>query len=340
LISGIAVSPLFSGKVVGDAYAQGVTRKVTLIANEKAVQVAPDNALHPGGVMYNAMVFNGTIPGPVVAINQGDTLNITLKNEGKTIHSIDFHAGYGPKQALSGSVKPGESKSWTLQGTYPGAFFYHCGADGLNGIWEHIANGMYGGIVVHPANEQPAKEFYMVMSEIYGNIPPVFTKPNSTGAASFDVMKLLYGSPDLVLTNGESFKYVPAIGEVNKLPLNANATVFKVKPGELTRWYVVNPGPNDGLAFHFISGILSVRDGTNALNNNFGMQDRDDETWWIPAGSASVIESTFPTEGLYVGVDHAMKDIVKGGAFAVVGAANSTATDHPAGTNVPLAPTA
>jgi len=340
LISGIAVSPFFSGKVVGDAYAQPATRKVLLIANEKPVQVAPDNALHPGGVMYNAMVFNGTIPGPVVAINQGDTLEITLKNDGKTIHSIDFHAGYGPGQALSGSVKPGESKTWTLKGTYPGAFFYHCGADGLNGIWEHIANGMYGGIVVHPTNEQPAKEFYMVMSEIYGNIPPVFQKPNSTGAASFDVAKMLYGSPDLVLTNGESFKYVPAIGEVNKLPLNANATVFKVKPGELTRWYIVNPGPNDGLAFHFISGILSVRDGTNAANNNFGMQDRDDETWWIPAGSASVIESTFPTEGLYVGVDHAMKDVVKGGAFAVVGAANSTATDHPPGTNVPLAPAA
>ena len=114
LISGIAVSPFFSGKVVGDAYAQGVTRNVTLIANEKAVQVAPDNALHPGGVKYNAMVFNGSIPGPVVAINQGDTLNITLKNEGKLIHSIDFHAGYGPEQALSGSVKPGESKTWTI----------------------------------------------------------------------------------------------------------------------------------------------------------------------------------------------------------------------------------
>ena len=65
------------------------------------------------------------------------------------------------------------------------------------------------------------------------------------------------------------------------------------------------------------------------------MQDRNDETWWIPAGSASVIESTFPSEGLYVGVDHAMKDVVKGGAFAVVAAANSTDTDHPAGTMVP-----
>ena len=86
-----------------------------------------------------------------------------------------------------------------------------------------------------------------------------------------------------------------------------------------------------GLHSTLYGGILSVRDGANAQNNNFGMQDRNDETWWIPAGSASVIESTFPSEGLYVGVDHAMKDVVKGGAFAVLAAANSTDTDHPSG---------
>src|ERR1041385_5246519 len=91
----------------------GDTHNVTLIAGEKAVQVAPDDALHPGGIMYNAMVFNGTIPGPVVAVNQGDTLNITLKNEGKVIHSLDFHAGIGPSNALSGNVKAGEVYSFT-----------------------------------------------------------------------------------------------------------------------------------------------------------------------------------------------------------------------------------
>jgi hypothetical protein len=125
------------------------------------------------------------------------------------------------------------------------------------------------------------------------------------------------------------------VGEVNKLELNKDAEVFQVKPGELTRWYIFNPGPNDGVSFHFISGILSVRDGTNEANNGFGTQDMNDETWWIPPGSASVIESTFPEEGLYVGVDHAMADVVKGGAIAVMATENSTATDHPEGTCVP-----
>src|SRR2546421_8437782 len=116
LVAGLIFSPIFVGQshVQAQAATAGKTKKVLLIASEKVVQVAPDDALHPGGIMYNAMVFNGTIPGPVVAVNQGDTLNITLKNEGKVIHSLDFHAGIDPSNALSGNVAPGESKTWTL----------------------------------------------------------------------------------------------------------------------------------------------------------------------------------------------------------------------------------
>jgi nitrite reductase (NO-forming) len=338
LASSIAFVPYFSANNVVHAQetedqGQGEVKHVTLVASEKQVEVAPDNALHPGGIMYNAMVFNGTIPGPVISIDQGDTLNITLVNEGQTIHSLDFHAGFGPGKALSGSVEPGQSKTWSLVGEFPGVFMYHCGADGLNGVWEHIANGMYGGIVVHPTNEEPAKEFYMVFSELYNNADQgPFVGSNGTG--SFDIGKFITNNPDLVLTNGMSHKYVPAVGEVNKLELNKEAEVFQVTPGELTRWYIVNPGPNDGVSFHFISGMLSVRDGSNVANNGFGTQDINDETWWIPPGSASVIESTFPDPGLYVGVDHAMADVVKGGAFAVLASENSTATDHPEGTCV------
>jgi hypothetical protein len=76
--------------------------------------------------------------------------------------------------------------------------------------------------------------------------------------------------------------------------------------------------------------MINVHDGF--IKNMYGTQDMNDETWWIPPGSASVIEATFPEEGIYVGVDHAMKDVVKGGAFAALAANNSTATDHPAGT--------
>jgi len=336
LASSIALGPYFSGN--NAVYAQkedkGKVKEITLIASEKEVQVAPDNALHPGGITYNAMVFNDTIPGPVVAIDQGDTLNITLKNEGQTIHSLDFHAGFGPSKALSGSVKPGESKTWSLKGEFPGVFVYHCGADGLNGIWEHIANGMYGAIVVHPPKEQKAKEFYVMYSELYNNADKgPFVGTNGT-VGSFDIGKLLSDNPDLVLTNGMAHKYVPAIGGENKLELNKDAEVFQVKPGELTRWYIANIGPNDGVSFHIIGNMITVRDGANQANDNYGTQDINDETWWIPPAAGSVIEATFPEEGLYVGVDHAMKDVVKGGAFAILATENSTATDYPVGTCV------
>ena len=336
LLAGLIFSPVLSGKYPQQAHAQasttGKTKKVLLVASEKEVQVAPDNALHPGGVKYNAMVFNGTIPGPIVAIDQGDTLEITLRNDGKLVHSMDFHAGYGASKANSGPVKPGESKVWTLQGKYAGIFFYHCSADALNGIWEHIANGMYGGILVHPTNEKPAKEFYVAFGEIYNSKDKgLFTAVNGTG--TFDIAKFVNDQPDLILTNGEAFKYVPAIGQVVKLELNKNATVFKVKPGEPTRWYIVNGGPNDVVSFHFIGGIMNVTDGS--IDGNYGNTLPNEETYLIGPGQASVIDSVFPEAGLYVGVGHAMNHVLKGGAFAVLAADNSTATDHPPGSWVP-----
>src|SRR5215212_5093254 len=341
LLAGLVFSPLlgpFSAEAQ-DTSPTGKTKKVTMIADEVDVQIAPDNALHPGGVMYKAMVFNGTVPGPVVSVDQGDTVEFTLINEGNVIHSMDFHAGDGTTQAVGSNasehgsnIQPGESVTWRWTPTRAGAFFYHCGADGLNGVWEHIANGMYGGVVVHPRDERPAKEFYIVFGEIYSNnVQGVFTPANGTG--SFDVGKFLTGNPDIVMTNGMAHKYVPAVGSFATIDLNPNAEVFQVQPGELTRWYVVNAGPNDGVAFHFISGILSVHDGS--VMNRYGTQVLNDETWWVPPGSASVIEAVFPDEGIYVGVDHAMNDVLKGGAFAVLATPDSTPDDHPAGTMVP-----
>jgi hypothetical protein len=191
---------------------------------------------------------------------------------------------------------------------------------------------MYGGIVVHPPNEQPAKEFYLAFGEIYSNnVQGLFTAANGTG--TLDLNKFLARNPDLVLTNGMAHKYVPSIGAFSKIDLNPDAQVFQVQPGELTRWYIVNGGPSDDVAFHFISGMISVHDGS--VMNRYGTQDLNDETWNIPPGSASVIEAVFPSEGIYVGVDHAMDDVLKGAAFAVLATPDSTPDDHPAGTMVP-----
>src|SRR5215210_4743535 len=342
LLAGLILGPLpgfFSAQAQEEVSTTGNVKRVTMIADEVEVQVAPDNALHPGGVTYKAMVFNGTIPGPVVSVDQGDTVEFTLINQGQVIHSMDFHAGDGTTQAVGSNasehgsnVQPGESVTWRWTPTRAGAFYYHCGADGLNGVWEHIANGMYGGVVVHPQDERPAKEFYVVFGEIYtNNAQGLFTPANGTG--TLDLNKFLAGNPDLIMTNGMAHKYVPSIGAYSKIDLNPTGEIFQVKPGELTRWFVFAAGPNQGVSFHFISGIISVHDGS--VMNRYGTQVLNDETWWVPPGSASVIEAVFPDEGIYVGVDHAMNDVLKGAAFAVLATPDSTPDDHPAGTMVP-----
>ena len=331
LIVGLVLSPIFTGFPLlslaqADHENTGANKHFTLIADEAEVQVTPsDHALWPG-LMYNAMVFNGTVPGPVISVHQGDTVEITMVNEGDVIHSMDFHSAITTSGANSGPVLAGESKTWSFKAVNAGAFFYHCSADGLNGVWEHIANGMYGGIVVHPHNEKVAKEFYVVFGQVYTSS----TAANVTGG--FDFNKFMAKNPDLVLTNGMAHKYVPAIGGVVPLTLNSDAEIFKVKPGEQTRWYIVNAGPNDGIAFHFIGAMMDVKDGS--IKNRYGTQFKNDETWWIPPGSATVIEAVFPEAGLYVGVDHEMTDVVKGGAFAVLAADDATETDHPDGTMV------
>jgi len=339
LVAGLLLSPMSIGiSLVQKVMAQeedeedGPVKQVLLIANENPVKVAPANVLHPGGIEYAAMTFNGTIPAPVIAADQGDILNITIKNEGKTIHSLDFHAGIGPSNVLSGNIEPGQSKHVTLHANTPGVFMYHCGADALNGVWEHISNGMYGAVVVHPDEETEAKEFYVSFGELYNSGDQGLFKGANGTVGTFDITKFATDQPDLILTNGMAHKYVPGIGEKVKLELNKDAEVFKVKPGELTRWYILNPGPNSPVAFHIIAGMITQRDGT--VGDDYGTQVNMDETMLVPPGSASVFEATFPEAGTYVAVDHNMNHVVKGAAFAIVADANSTENDHPVGTAV------
>ena len=281
---------------------------ILLIANENLLRIAPDNDLYPGGVWLNAMTFNGTIPGPLIVANQGDTLTVTLKNEGKLAHSLNFHAGFGPSHALSGVVSAGENKTWTMKVNYPGAFVYQCDGDNLNGMWEHIADGMYGGIVVRPPNEQPAREFHVAFNEVYDtNAHPPFaenpfvanqsfsssSEDNNTSqaavAGSFDIEKFLARKPDLILTNGMAFRYISWIGTESKIILNPDAEAFHVKAGELTRWYIFNAGPRNNIAFNFGAGL--VKEAAIANNNVNNLVNSSGS-----GGSESLLSSTVPLD--------------------------------------------
>ena len=328
-----------------------ITKKFTLIANEKVVKISPNNLFHPNGILYNTMTFNYSIPGPVIAVNQGDIFQITLQNKGEIIHSLDIHGIEGSDQALSGPIQPGQSKTWKVKATNAGVFMYHCDGDNLNGIWDHIASGMYGGIVVHSKDERKAaKEFYVVFGEVYNNADKGsfnhITHTNATTIGSFDMSKFIENKPDLILTNGMAYKYMPFFGSQSKIVLNENAELFKVKPGELTRWYIVNAGPRGYIAFNFASGMInsvsyengkSVTSWDNSNNNNeiapIQLSKKVYEVS-IPPGSAQAIEVTFPQEGTYVGNDHDIGRFLIGAGFAVLAINSSSTNDYPVGTRV------
>ena len=214
---------------------------------------------------------------------------------------------------------------------------------------------MYGGTVVHPLseiNEQREhhyfKEFYMVFSQLFTNNtqPANNTNPldgffeKEKGLGYFSFPKFLNDQSDLILTNGMAFKYLPSVGTKTPGPggeprtpitINANATVFKVKPGELTRWYIFNAGPNDGVAFHFIGTYQNDSYGFDPLPRPYGhlmRQDMNDQVNWIPPAGGQIIEAKFPPLNsitnrlvndphnvLYVGVDHNMNHVIKGEHF-------------------------
>lgn len=311
----------------------GKTRSILLVADENVLRISPDNDLYPHGVWYNVMTFNGTVPGPLIIASQGDTLKITLRNDGNLVHSLNFHAGFGPSEALSGIVKSGENKTWTMRVNYPGAFLYHCDGDNLNGIWEHIADGMYGGMVVRGQSDVPAKEFFVTFSEVYdSNIVPQFASNQSTLEGndqlpgSFDMSKFIDKKPDLVLTNGMAFKYIPWIGTQARIILNSNAQVMHAKAGELTRWYIFDAGPRNSIAFNFGAGLLkevsyndpNANDGDNSASGAIVNRQAYDEIVEIPPGSGRIVEVTFPEPGMYFGNDHDVGSILKGAGFVVI----------------------
>ena len=275
---------------------------------------------------------SGPVPGtPTVITSQGE-------------HAVHLAAAAG------GGV--GNSKRWTICNPAPGAWSYHCSANLLNGIWRHIANGMFGGVVVHPLSEKPAKEFYMVFGQLFtDNVKfGVNGIPATEPPGEFALDKFLNDQPDVIMTNGMGFKYLPSIGSgplckamkdvlAEKCTLSLNTDphigVFKVKPGELTRWYIFNAGPNDGVAFHFIGTYQNDYYGYDPATGHLLRQDLNDQVNWIPPADGQVIETIFPEKGPYHGVDHDMNHVIKGGAFLVNATDAARRDDQPRGTWVP-----
>lgn len=242
-------------------------------------QVAP-------GVIYDAWTFDSVVPGPVLRVTVGDTMDFTLVNGSMMPHSMDFHAAEIAPDRAYRNVMPKDSVQFRFVARVPGAFMYHCGTAP---VATHIANGMYGALIVDPATPRPpAQELVVVQSEFYMGAPA-----GADSVRSLDWDKVLNASPDYVVFNGVSSRYA--------------TTPIAVPPGRTIRMFVVNAGPNRISSFHVVGAIFD-----RVYADGFGRPFEGMQTWNVPVGGGAVFDFKLVEPGLYPFVTHAFADATKG----------------------------
>jgi nitrite reductase (NO-forming) len=263
-------------------------QRIRLEISNATIVIAPN-------VNYDAWTFGGKVPGPFIRVTQGDTVDFTLVNKAQMPHSMDFHAAQIAPSTYYVNVMPNDSIHYRFVALVPGAFLYHCGT---SPVAAHIANGMYGALIVDPVTPRPAaREFVFVQGEYY-------LSPEAPGKArSLSWERLLNLAPDYVAFNGRVAQYAE--------------NPIAVKTGELLRLYVVNAGPNRFSAFHVVGGIFErvFVDGSQHSPLE-GVQ-----TVAVPVGGASIFEIRLKEAGDYPFVTHAFADATKGaiGIFRAAG---------------------
>jgi nitrite reductase (NO-forming) len=258
----------------------GAVASVTLPISHDVLSIAP-------GIRYDAWTFGGTVPGPVIHVRQGQTVKVTLVNRSPMPHSVDFHAARIAPNVAFGDVMPGKSKTFSFKATDPGVFMYHCGTAPA---FMHIANGMFGAIVVEPANMPKADvEYVLVSNEWYLN------KSGDKAAAGLDLVKAEQVTPDWVTWNGYAAQY-------KTHPLTA-------MPGQTVRFWVVDAGPSLNTEFHVV-GTLLDRAWVNA-----DLRDAPQhgiQTAVVPAGGGGVFDVKIDEPGIYPFVSHAFASVMLG----------------------------
>ncbi|BDG34769.1 multicopper oxidase domain-containing protein [Geobacillus sp. 44B] len=246
------------------------------------------------GKIYKAWTFNGQAPGPLIVVNEGDTLHFTLKNMDPAMpHSMDFHAVHASPSKDFVDVMPNKSGTFTYPANNPGVFMYHCGT---KPVLAHIANGMHGMIIVKPKNGYPTdkevdREFVLIQNEWY--------KYN-------DIDDFQNGVPSYVVFSTKALK----AGDRNT---NGDTFTLKEKPlvakaGEKVRIYIENVGPNEVSSFHVVGTVLDdVYIDGNPNNHLKGLQ-----TVMLPASGGAVVEFTVTRPGSYPIVTHQFNHAQKG----------------------------
>lgn len=257
------------------------------------------------GVDYVFWTFGGDVPGSFIRIREGDLVEFHLNNapDSKMPHSIDLHAVTGPGGgAASSFTAPGHSSQFSFMALNPGLYVYHCATAPVG---MHIANGMYGLILVEPKGGLPPvdREFYVMQGEFY-----TAGRFGEEGLQPFDLEKAVDERPSYVVFNG-------AVGALT------GDKALKAGTGEKIRFFVGNGGPNLVSSFHIIGNIFdTVYEEGGTLPSQHNVQ-----TTLIPAGGAAIVEFQPKVPGTYSFVDHSIFRAFNKGAMGMLkvdGAAN------------------
>ena len=237
------------------------------------------------GVEYHYWTFNGDVPGQMIRVREGDTVEVEFSNNPSSTvpHNVDFHAATGQGGGAEATfTAPGHTSTFSFKALQAGLYIYHCA---VAPVGMHIANGMYGLILVEPKEGLPKvdKEFYIVQGDFYTK-----GKKGAQGLQPFDMDKAIAEQPEYVVFNGH-------VGSI------AGDNALKAKAGETVRMYVGNGGPNLVSSFHVIGEIFDkvYVEGGKLINENV-------QSTLIPAGGAAMIEFKVDIPGSYTVVDHSL----------------------------------
>jgi nitrite reductase (NO-forming) len=249
------------------------------------------------GVEYTFWTFGGTVPGPFIRVREGDEVEFNLHNhpDNKLPHNIDLHAVTGPGGGAAASfTAPGHTSKFSFKPINPGLYVYHCATAPVG---MHIANGMYGLILVEPEYGYPPvdREYYVMQSEFYTE-----GQYGEGGLQTFSMNKALDENPDYVVFNG-------AVGAL------AGDNAILAKTGETVRLYVGNGGPNLVSSFHVIGEVFDkvYIEGGDRVNANI-------QTTLVPAGGSAIVEFKCEAPGTLVLVDHSIFRAFNKGALGML----------------------
>ncbi|MEA5153718.1 multicopper oxidase domain-containing protein [Raineyella sp.] len=274
----------------------GTVHKATFTVKEAVQEVAP-------GVTQDVWTFNGTVPGTTLHGRIGDTFDITLVNDGSMGHGIDFHAGSLAPDGPMRTIQPGESLTYRFTATRAGVWMYHCSTMPMS---LHIANGMYGAVVIDPPDLAPVDQEYLLVQgeQYYG----------PQGGVS-DADKIAARTPDAVVFNGYPNQY-------DRTPLTAHT-------GKRIRIWVLDAGPNESLAFHVVGGQFDsvwkeggwlLRCGQDPGRVSGGCTSSGSggsQTLDLLASQGGFVELALPEAGHYAIVNHEMT-LAERGAHGVL----------------------